>query len=289
MDFVAFTSKNKADQVPGRLVLRRIPDLNAEKKAEKKAGTGRGTLFELRRHLAFFTTTPRAVADTVIADKIHRHHAIMSGPRRPQGLGAGAPPIGEVQRQRGLAGARGDGVQPHPHRRRTRRRRADTSDHRQYPTQAHQRPGLGRDHGAPPHLAPSQGLTLRAGLEPAVHRGQRPTPERERLTPQQRELRDPVEWNTRAARSGGPTRPPPGPARPDPSATTQSSPSVDSGLEGSVEGRTTVAVRAGELRADGRSTIGLDAGTMDPCVNPSTASTCSATQTGSSTSSTTTS
>ena len=40
-----------------------------------------------------------------------------AGPRRPEGLRAGAPAVGEVQRQRRLAGARGDGVQPHPRRR----------------------------------------------------------------------------------------------------------------------------------------------------------------------------
>jgi hypothetical protein len=69
IDFVAFTSKKKADQVPGRLVVRRIPDLNAQ--------PGQGTLFEQWRHHAFFTTTARAVADTVAADKIHRGHAII--------------------------------------------------------------------------------------------------------------------------------------------------------------------------------------------------------------------
>jgi hypothetical protein len=68
-DFVAFTSKRKADQVPGRLVVRRIPDLNTE--------PGQGTLFEQWRHHAFFTTTSAEVADTVAADKIHRGHAII--------------------------------------------------------------------------------------------------------------------------------------------------------------------------------------------------------------------
>lgn len=71
IDFVAFTSKKKADQVPGRLVVRRIPDL-APTSEDTQA-----TLFDMWRHHAFFTTTPREVADTVAVDKIHRGHAII--------------------------------------------------------------------------------------------------------------------------------------------------------------------------------------------------------------------
>ena len=71
IDFVAFTSKKKADQVPGRLVVRRIPDL------EPKTDASQASLFQVWRHHAFFTTTPVEVADTVAADKIHRGHAII--------------------------------------------------------------------------------------------------------------------------------------------------------------------------------------------------------------------
>ena len=53
--------------------MRRIPDANAEKK--KRAG--QDGLFELWRHHAFFTTTPKDVADTVTIDKVHRAHAII--------------------------------------------------------------------------------------------------------------------------------------------------------------------------------------------------------------------
>jgi len=69
--FTAFTSKEKADQVPGRLIVRRIPDLNAGKK------NGQETLFDTWRFHAFLTTTDPAVADTVTADKTHRGHAII--------------------------------------------------------------------------------------------------------------------------------------------------------------------------------------------------------------------
>ncbi len=64
--FTAFSSKKKADQVPGRLVVRRIPDLNPT--------PGQDSLFDTWRFHAFFTTS---ALDTVTADKIHRGHAII--------------------------------------------------------------------------------------------------------------------------------------------------------------------------------------------------------------------
>ena len=69
--FTAFTSKKKAEQVTGRLVVRRIPDLNPDK------NHGQETLFDTWRFHAFFTTTDPGVADTVAADKTHRGHAII--------------------------------------------------------------------------------------------------------------------------------------------------------------------------------------------------------------------
>jgi hypothetical protein len=64
--FTAFTSKKKADQVPGRLVVRRIPDLNSTDSQD--------SLFDTWRFHAFFTTS---ALDTVAADHIHRGHAII--------------------------------------------------------------------------------------------------------------------------------------------------------------------------------------------------------------------
>jgi hypothetical protein len=69
--FIAFAARGPALQVPGRLVVRRIPDLNAP------AHPGQGSLFEVWRFHAFFTTTDPADADTVAADKTHRAHAII--------------------------------------------------------------------------------------------------------------------------------------------------------------------------------------------------------------------
>src|SRR5450759_2653279 len=64
--FTAFAAQKKTDQVPGRLVVRRIPDLNPH--------LGQATLFETWRFHAFFTTSTLA---TVAEDKTHRGHAII--------------------------------------------------------------------------------------------------------------------------------------------------------------------------------------------------------------------
>jgi hypothetical protein len=71
--FVAFASAKKSERVPGRLVVRRIPDFNAE----KKRAAGQGTLFDVWRFHGFFTTADPAILDTVAVDKTHRQHAIV--------------------------------------------------------------------------------------------------------------------------------------------------------------------------------------------------------------------
>ncbi|WP_299450955.1 IS1380 family transposase [uncultured Serinicoccus sp.] len=69
--YTAFTSAKKAQQVTGRLVVRRIPDLN------HKAKDGQASLFDTFRFHAFFTTTPVTERGTVAADQVHRGHAII--------------------------------------------------------------------------------------------------------------------------------------------------------------------------------------------------------------------
>ena len=71
--FTAFTSAKKTERVAGRLIVRRIPDFNAE--AHRAAG--QDTLFDTWRFHAFFTTADPAVLDTVAADRTHRHHAVI--------------------------------------------------------------------------------------------------------------------------------------------------------------------------------------------------------------------
>ncbi|WP_104177520.1 IS1380 family transposase [Cryobacterium sp. Y50] len=64
--YTAFTSRKKSDHISGRLIVRRIPELNKHKLA------GQTTLFDLYRFHAFFTTS---TLGTVAADKTHRAHA----------------------------------------------------------------------------------------------------------------------------------------------------------------------------------------------------------------------
>ncbi|CAM3824993.1 IS1380 family transposase [Occultella aeris] len=69
--YTAFTGRKKAEQIPGRLIVRRIPELNP------KSSDGQATLFQTWRFHAFFTTTPTDQRDTVAADQAHRAHAII--------------------------------------------------------------------------------------------------------------------------------------------------------------------------------------------------------------------
>lgn len=65
--FTSFSSKKRSEHVEGRLVVRRIPDLNS-------TNDGQATLFDVRRFHAFLTTTD---LDTITADTTHRGHAII--------------------------------------------------------------------------------------------------------------------------------------------------------------------------------------------------------------------
>jgi len=69
--FTAFASQKKTHRIPGRLVVRRIPDLRPTK------DQGQGELFDIWRFHAFFTTVDAADLDAVAADRLHRHHAII--------------------------------------------------------------------------------------------------------------------------------------------------------------------------------------------------------------------
>ncbi len=68
--YTAFTSK-KGQQISGRLVVRRIPELGPTALREHP------TLFDTWRFHAFFTTVTPDELDTVTIDQTHRHHAII--------------------------------------------------------------------------------------------------------------------------------------------------------------------------------------------------------------------
>ena len=71
--FTAFAAQPNADHVHGRLVVRLIPDLNAE----AHRAVGQDTLFDTWRFHAFFTTADPDLLDTIAADKTHRGHAVI--------------------------------------------------------------------------------------------------------------------------------------------------------------------------------------------------------------------
>jgi hypothetical protein len=67
--FTAFTSYPLAQQIPCRLVVRRVQRLNP-----KASAKGQGELFDTWRHHAFITNSTLSVVD---ADETHRDHAII--------------------------------------------------------------------------------------------------------------------------------------------------------------------------------------------------------------------
>lgn len=67
--YTAFSSRKKSERISGRLVVRRIPELNP------KADQDQPTLFDTHRFHAFFTTVATEKLDAVAADKAHRKHA----------------------------------------------------------------------------------------------------------------------------------------------------------------------------------------------------------------------
>ncbi len=85
--FTAFASGNTADRVPGRLVVRRIPDFNAP------ADPNQASLFELWRFHAFFTTSDPEVLNTVAADKTTAHTRSSSRSTPTSRTAPGAPSI----------------------------------------------------------------------------------------------------------------------------------------------------------------------------------------------------
>jgi len=66
--FTAFIGQKKGEQIPGRLVVRRIPELNP------KETEGQPMLFDTHRFHAFFTTS---TLDTFTAEKTHRQRAVI--------------------------------------------------------------------------------------------------------------------------------------------------------------------------------------------------------------------
>jgi hypothetical protein len=161
--FTAFTARRTADHVCARLIVRRVKRLNPKAKDQL---VEQGELFTTYRYHAVFTDSPLSMLE---AEACHRRHAIIeqviadlkNGP-------AGASAVREVKRQRRLAGARGDGVQPPPSRRLRRRGRTRPGHHRHHPQPTDRCRRQDRPLRPPPRPAPTARLALATRLDRAV-------------------------------------------------------------------------------------------------------------------------
>lgn len=165
VDFVAFSSQKITEQIPGRLVVRRIPDFNAA----KKAAAGQDGLFDAWRFHAFFTTADPELLDTVKADTTHRGHAVIEQinadlknsalAHLPSGIftaNAAWLVLAVMAFNLARAAATPD------------RDRAGQGHHRHHPPQTHHRPGPHRVIGPPDRAPPTNRLALGEGLDQPV-------------------------------------------------------------------------------------------------------------------------
>lgn len=106
--FTVFASQTKSHHIPGRLIVRRIPDLRP------KNQQGQGELFNVWRFHAFFTTLDAGDLGTVAVDKLHRQHVIIEQVYADLKNSALAHlPSGKMCANARLVGLRGDRLQSH--------------------------------------------------------------------------------------------------------------------------------------------------------------------------------
>ena len=162
--FIAFASRPKSQYQPGRLVVRRIPELNSN---------GQDGLFDVWRFHAFFTTS---TLDTVTADKTIRGHAIIEQVHAdlknsalahlPSGkFNANAAWLVLAVMAFNLTRAAATLTGP----------QLGKSNHWHHPKHPDQCPGPGRHLGPTARLAPARRLALTARLDPAIRPNLRAT------------------------------------------------------------------------------------------------------------------
>lgn len=138
VDFTAFVSKKKSEQVTGRLAVRRIPELNPK-------DVDAPTLFDTYLFHPFFTTS---TLDTVTADKVHRQHAVIEQVNADMKNSALAHlPSGKI----------------------------DESDDSNGQDQTGQCPSTGCFIGPPNQVASAQTVAVGDGMDEAIHRRECPT------------------------------------------------------------------------------------------------------------------
>jgi len=170
IDFTAFSSRKKVEQVDGRLIVRRIPDLNPGSK--KRTG-------DVVRHVAF----PRLLHHHRPGDAGHggrgrgppRTRDHRAGPRRPQALSPGTPALRDLHRERRLAGPGRNRVQSDPSRCHHHRASVGEGDHGHNPPQTHHDPSEDRIISPATHLAPAPRLAMGNSLDSPARQGPQPT------------------------------------------------------------------------------------------------------------------
>ena len=170
--FTAFAVEEEADQVPG-----------GWSSAGSRTSTPRRTSQPARTPCSTCGGSTRS-SPPPTRDPRHRRRGQdpppardhRAGPRRPEELRAGAPALRGVHRQRRLAGARGDRVQPHPRRRHPDRApalaRATTATIRRKLISV---PARVATSARRMHPAPADRLALGDRLDRAVRPGRGPT------------------------------------------------------------------------------------------------------------------
>ncbi len=166
--FTAFSSRKSAEQIPGRLIVRRIPrpQPGRHRRAEhpvRHLALPRLLHHHRPRHRHRRQDPPRP-----------RHHR--AGPRRPQELRPGPSALRAIRRECRLAGPGRHGLQPDPRRSHHHRPSPGQSPHRDHPPHPDHRAGPHRLLSPPPEAAPTKGLALGTGMEDAVQ--QRFSPKR---------------------------------------------------------------------------------------------------------------
>ena len=104
--YTAFASRATAKHVTARLIVRRVKGKNPAHQRE---------LFAAYRYDAVFFNSPQPM---LAAEAAHREHASVEQVMPTEKRAARPPAVGQVLGQQRLAGLRGDGLQPHPRRRR---------------------------------------------------------------------------------------------------------------------------------------------------------------------------
>jgi len=197
VDLTCFTSRPKRDHVSCRLVVRRV------KRVQPLAGDGteQGELLRrlppprLRHQLRLRRGRSRRPPPR---PRSHR-----TGHRRTQARRAGPPALRKEDRELGLAGPRGDGVQPRPRHRRPGRQPPRTSPlgHPAHPADQRARPT--RHLSTPAHSPPAKRLALGHRVAPALRCRHRATGHHHHLItqPARRATKD-QKWKSRADRRG---------------------------------------------------------------------------------------